>query len=136
MKSNGAELSCMQLLLPLWVRIALCTGVQRSAAVQQEQCSTTAGPMLTQAKAPCFLQAPVLIEAMSYRSGHHSTSDDSSRWAGCCFDALCFVGSASGMACSPELPLLPLGLSADVHVDPGCKHICHSLPCPAQVPRR
>jgi 2-oxoisovalerate dehydrogenase E1 component alpha subunit len=23
--------------------------------------------------------APVLIEAMSYRSGHHSTSDDSSR---------------------------------------------------------
>ncbi len=24
-------------------------------------------------------QAPVLIEAMSYRSGHHSTSDDSSR---------------------------------------------------------
>lgn len=23
---------------------------------------------------------PVLIEAMSYRSGHHSTSDDSSRW--------------------------------------------------------
>lgn len=28
------------------------------------------------------LQAPVLIEAMSYRSGHHSTSDDSSRWVG------------------------------------------------------
>lgn len=27
-------------------------------------------------------QAPVLIEAMSYRSGHHSTSDDSSRWVG------------------------------------------------------
>ena len=24
-------------------------------------------------------RAPVLIEAMSYRSGHHSTSDDSSR---------------------------------------------------------
>lgn len=23
--------------------------------------------------------APVLVEAMSYRSGHHSTSDDSSR---------------------------------------------------------
>ena len=94
MKPNSAELSCMQLLLPLWVRIAVCASVQRSAAVQQEQCSTTAGPMLTQPGAPLFLQAPVLIEAMSYRSGHHSTSDDSSRWAGCCFDALCFVGSA------------------------------------------
>ena len=28
---------------------------------------------------PLLLQAPVLLEAMSYRSGHHSTSDDSSR---------------------------------------------------------
>ena len=27
-------------------------------------------------------QVPVLIEAMCYRTGHHSTSDDSSRWAG------------------------------------------------------
>jgi 2-oxoisovalerate dehydrogenase E1 component alpha subunit len=24
-------------------------------------------------------QAPVLLEAMSYRAGHHSTSDDSTR---------------------------------------------------------
>ena len=31
---------------------------------------------------PAVLQAPVLLEAMSYRSGHHSTSDDSSRWVG------------------------------------------------------
>lgn len=29
-------------------------------------------------------QVPVLIEAMSYRSGHHSTSDDSSRWRKAC----------------------------------------------------
>lgn len=29
---------------------------------------------------PAAVQAPVLLEAMSYRSGHHSTSDDSSRW--------------------------------------------------------